>query len=128
MEEIDILIAEDDAVLREVYNKKFSLAGYKVRLAEDGEVALKLLQEKLPDIFILDINMPKVDGFGILEKYPRDRRTFPIILLTNYASDQSKEKGKELGADDYFVKSDMTIRSLVEMVDGLLKAKKFWKK
>lgn len=113
----DILIAEDDPVLRNLYIKKFSVAGYPIRAVEDGEQALKELGVRYPDILILDIHMPKMDGFAVLEKFPKDGRKFPVIMLTNFADEKSRAKGAELGADDYFIKKDMTIKSLLEMVD-----------
>lgn len=124
----DIVIAEDDAVLREVYQKKFSLSGYAIRLAQNGEEAVALIAQKMPDIAILDVHMPILDGFGVLEKFPRDKRAFPVIMLTNFGDEKSKTRGKELGADDYFVKSEMTIKSLLAMVEALLKAKQMWGK
>jgi DNA-binding response OmpR family regulator len=128
MEIADIIIAEDDAVLREVYQKKFTLSGYSIRLAQNGEEALALIMQKAPDIAILDVHMPILDGFGVLEKFPREKRTFPVIMLTNFGDEKNKARGKELGADDYFVKSEMTIKSLLTMVETLLKAKKMWGK
>lgn len=122
----DILIAEDDAVLREVYTKKFTLSGYEIRTAENGEEAIAEIQKKTPDILILDINMPILDGFGVLEKYPKEARSFPVIMLTNFGDEKNRERGEALGADDYFIKSEMTIRKLLEMVETLLKAKKYW--
>jgi DNA-binding response OmpR family regulator len=113
----DILVAEDDSVLRNLYVKKFSVSGYPIRAAEDGEQVIKELEARFPDVLILDIHMPKMDGFQVLEKYPPASRAFPVIMLTNFADERSKERGKELGADDYFVKKDMTIKSLLEMVD-----------
>ena len=113
----DILIAEDDAVLRNLYIKKFGLAGYSIRTAEDGEQALAALQERAPDILILDIHMPKLTGFQVLEKLQPSGRQFPVIMLSNFADEMSQLRAKELGADDYFVKKDMTIKSLVEMVE-----------
>lgn len=126
MANTDILIAEDDAVLREVYTKKFTLSGYTIRTAQNGEEAIAEIQKKEPDILILDINMPILDGFGVLAKYPKEGRTFPIIMLTNFGNDKNKARGEELGADDYFIKSEMTIRKLLEMVETLLKAKQYW--
>lgn len=126
MANVDILIAEDDAVLREVYTKKFTLSGYTIRTAQNGEEAIAEIQKKEPDILILDINMPILDGFGVLEKYPKKERRFPIIILTNFGDDKNKSRGEELGADDYFIKSEMTIRKLLEMVETLLKAKQYW--
>lgn len=113
----DILIAEDDPVLRNLYIKKFSVAGYPIRAVEDGEEALKELQVRYPDVLVLDIHMPKMDGFQVLEQFPSNVRKFPVVMLTNFADERSKERGRDLGADDYFIKKDMTIKSLLEMVD-----------
>ncbi len=115
----NILIAEDDAVLRSVYVKKFGTEGYETRVAEDGEMAIKMLREQAPDLMLCDIHMPKADGFQILKEFPRAGRTFPIIMLTNFDQGEFKLQAQQLGADDYFVKKDMTIRSLVEMVEKL---------
>lgn len=118
-----ILIAEDDAVLRSLYVKKFEIGGYTVRTAPDGEEAVKEVEKQAPDILILDIHMPKLDGFQVLEHFPKAKRNFPIILLTNFDQTDFKIKAGQLGADDYFVKKDMTIRSLLEMVERLLASK-----
>lgn len=117
MNKPDILIAEDDPVLRNLYVKKFTVEGYDIRAVEDGEQAIAALQDKSPHVLILDIHMPKVDGFQVLEQYPKNKRTFPVIMLTNFADEQSRERGKDLHADEYFIKKDMTIKSLLEMVD-----------
>ncbi|MDP7069138.1 MAG: response regulator [Candidatus Peribacteraceae bacterium] len=126
MTNADILIAEDDAVLREVYTKKFTLGGYTIRIAENGEKAVAEIQKKQPDILILDIKLPILDGFGVMERYPRESREFPVIMLTNFGDDKNRSRGEELGTDDYFIKSEMTIRKLLEMVETLLKAKQYW--
>jgi len=128
MEKANILVAEDDPVLREVYMKKFSISGYGIRAVQNGEEAIQAIEESTPDLVLLDINMPVIDGFGVLEKYPKEGRSFPVIMLTNFGDDRNKERGKELGADDYFIKSEMTMRKLLEMVEGLMKAKKYWDK
>lgn len=113
----DILIAEDDPVLRNLYVKKFSVAGFPIRAVEDGEQALAALKERYPQVLVLDIHMPKLDGFQVLEEYPKNQRPFPVIMLTNFADEKSRERGQDLGADEYFIKKDMTIKSLLEMVD-----------
>ena len=118
----DILIAEDDPVLRNLYVKKFSLNGFGVRTAEDGELTVSEITKKAPDLLLLDIHMPKMDGFQVMERFPKASRTFPIILLTNFDQTNFKIRAGELGADDYFVKKDMTIRSLLEMVQRLLES------
>src|SRR3989344_4165154 len=121
----DIIVAEDDSVLRNLYIKKFSVAGYPIRACEDGEAALTEIRTRPPQVLLLDIHMPKMDGFQVLEQLPRDQRNFPVVMLTNFADEKSRERGKELGADDYFIKKDMTIKSLLEMVE---KVQKDWKK
>lgn len=121
----NILIAEDDAVLRNLYIKKFSVAGFPIRAVENGEQAIKEIESQLPDILVLDIHMPVMDGFQVLEQYPQATRQFPVVMLTNFADERSKERGKELGADDYFIKKDMTIKSLLTMVERVYEE---WKK
>jgi len=117
----DIIFAEDDPVLREVFKKKFTLEGYSVRTAVDGDEAIAELEKKLPHALMLDINMPGTNGFAVMEKYPKEKRNFPIVILTNLADEHTKEKGEELGSDGFFIKSEMTIKTLIEMVDELLK-------
>ncbi len=122
---LDILIVEDDAVLRSLYIKKFATAGYTIRAAEDGEMALAEINKKSPDILVLDLHMPKMDGFQLLQQFPKKDRPFAVVILTNFADEQTRQKGKTLGADDFFVKKDMTIKSLLEMVQRVGKE---WKK
>lgn len=120
----NILIAEDDPVLRDVYVRKFgSSSDFSIRTAANGEEALKMIQEQSPDVLLLDLNMPIVDGFGVLEKYPtREKRPFKVIILTNFEDQQNRRRGEEFQVDDYFVKKEMTIKSLYEMVEKALGA------
>ncbi|MFH0851428.1 MAG: response regulator [Candidatus Peregrinibacteria bacterium] len=124
----NILIVEDDAVLREVYVKKFSIAGFKIRAVQDGQEAINEIEKEKPDIVILDLNMPVLDGFAVLERYPRASRSFPIVVLTNFGDTKNKERGISLGADDFFIKSEMTIKTLLEKVSTLMKAREMWGK
>lgn len=123
MSKATILVAEDDSVLRNLYEKKFVIEGYTVITAQDGEEAVRMLQDQSQHInlLLLDINMPKKDGFQVLQEFPKAKRGFPVIMLTNFDQGEFKLKAFELGADDYFVKKDMTMRTLVEMVRRLLK-------
>ena len=84
--------------------------------------------EVAPDIMIIDLNMPVVDGFAVLEKFPKEKRKFPIIVLTNFGNEENRDRALKLGANEYFIKNEMTIRSLLEMVENLLKAKEMWDK
>lgn len=122
----NILIGDDDVVLREVYNKKFTLSGYDIRTMTNGQEVLDALKEEEPDILILDIHMPIVDGFGVLQQIPKDQRKFPVIMLSNFGDEKSKTQASDLGANDFFVKSEMTIKTLIEKVDSLMEAKKMW--
>lgn len=126
MERPTILIAEDDTVLREIYLKKFTVAGYQVRTATNGQEAVDAAASAAPDLLLLDISMPVMDGYAVLKLLPRNQRKFPIIILTNFGDTTARKTCSELGADDFFVKSDMTIKSLLTMVENLLKAKKMW--
>ncbi|MDD5623607.1 MAG: response regulator [Candidatus Peribacteraceae bacterium] len=128
MSTANILIAEDDAVLREVYIKKFTLAGFKIRTAKNGEEVIQEIGKETPDLLILDLNMPVMDGFAVLERFPRASRNFPIIVLTNFGDSNNRQRGVDLGADDFFIKSEMTMKTLLEKVTTLLKAKEMWKK
>ena len=116
----NVLIAEDDPVLRNLYVKKFTVGGFTIRTAQNGEEAIQLVMEQPPDILVLDLHMPKIDGFGVLEKFPKETRSFPVIVLTNFDDQKYRDRSRELGADDYFVKKDMTIRSLLDMAERLL--------
>lgn len=121
MAQYKIIVAEDDTVLRDLYLRKFDKSVYDIRKAINGEEAIKLVNEQKPDLMLLDINMPVLDGFGVLEKFPKETRNFPIVLLTNFDDQANRDRGAKLGVDDYFVKKDMTIKSLLEMVHRLLK-------
>jgi len=124
----NILIAEDDAVLREVYVKKFSLSGFNIRTAENGQKAVELIEQEKPDLLVIDLNMPVMDGFSVLERFPRASRDFPILVLSNFGDTKNRERGLALGADDFFIKSEMTIKTLLDKVTSLMKSKQMWKK
>ena len=119
-----IIIAEDDTVLRDLYLRKFKTDQYDIRTAANGQEALDFIAQDPPNLILLDINMPVLDGFGVLEKMPREKRNFPIVMLTNFDDQANRDRGHALGVDDYFVKKDMTIKSLLDMVERLLGAQK----
>lgn len=118
-----ILLAEDDIQLVDMYNRKFELEGFDVRVAEDGEMALNALQDFKPDVILLDIMMPKVTGLEVLEELKKSSEydDVLIIMLTNLADEKTAEKIYELGATDYFVKAEMTPLEVANKVKELLK-------
>lgn len=124
-----VLIAEDDTTLRDIYTKKFTIAGYDIRTTSNGEEAFKEIEREQPGLLIVDINMPVVDGFELLKRIIEKGGPppYPVIMLTNFADENTRKRSMELGADGYFVKSEMTMRKLLETAETLMKARKFLK-
>lgn len=102
-----ILIVEDDEFLSGMYVTKFTLEGFLVHFALDGEAGLKKAKEEKPHMILLDILLPKKSGFEVLEALKSDAETkpIPVILLTNLSQESDIKRGKELGADDYLIKA-----------------------
>lgn len=121
-----ILLVEDDAMLLEMYTLKFKEGGFEIVTATDGEAGLALSKTENPDIILLDIMMPKMDGFAVLAEIKKDSKTasIPVLLLSNLGQKSDIEKGKELGADDYVVKASLTPAQVVEKVKSYLSKSK----
>ncbi len=117
-----ILIVEDDEFLANIYQTKFEIEGFKVILAPDGEIALKLAKSKLPEIILLDILLPKLDGFAVLRELKKQAETknIPIILLTNLGQKEDVQKGLNLGAVDYLIKAHFKPSETVDKVRKVL--------
>lgn len=118
-----ILLIEDDKMLSDMYAAKFTKAGHTVSQADNGAKGLKMAKDEKPDIVLLDIIMPKMDGFATLKGIRKDAniKDVPVILLTNLGQEEDIKKGKELGADDYYIKANHTPTEVVEKVEDLLK-------
>lgn len=110
-----IVLIEDEDILANMYKFKLEKAGYKVEVAKDGKEGVQLVKMHKPDLVLLDIIMPKKDGFMVLEEIKSDKSTknIPTYMLTNLGQEEDIIKGKELGAIGYFVKADMTPGELV---------------
>lgn len=118
-----ILLVDDDPLLVRMYQKKLENDGYEVATADDGDLALKKVDEFNPDLILLDIMMPKVNGYEVLKKLKANTQTknIPVIMLTNVgASDEDVEKGMELGAVAYLVKAGNRPVAVVEKVKEIL--------
>lgn len=119
-----VLIAEDEDDLREMYTMALSGKGFEVLKAINGIEALDWLEKRFEDIdlILLDIVMPGMDGFEALEKIKQDERfrKIPIIVSTNLDNDEDKAQAMDLGARDYFVKSQHTPSELVVEVETIL--------
>lgn len=120
-----ILLVEDDAILVEMYQAKFELEGHDVRVATNGEECLEVLKEHTPELILLDILMPKLNGFHVLKEIKKQPklRQIPVILLTNLGEaevDMNQELATALGVSDYLIKSRHTPDEVVEKVVRVL--------
>ncbi len=120
-----ILIVEDEQLLGDLLKQRFEKEGVQVFLARDGEEALNYLREKKPDLILLDIILPKVSGFEVLERMQIDSQfeRAPVIIASNLGQDSDLEKGKSLGAIQHFIKANFSIEDLVEYVKNFLAEK-----
>lgn len=118
-----VLLVEDDEMLHGMYSQKFKLEGYEVAMAYNGAEGVKLSETEKPDIILLDVIMPKMDGFVALKKIRKNPATAntPVILLTNLGQEEDVRKGRELGATDYFIKANHTPQDVVDKIKGILK-------
>jgi two-component system alkaline phosphatase synthesis response regulator PhoP len=117
-----VLVVDDEEYIQHILNFSFGAEGYEVITAADGEEALKKARHEKPDIIVLDIMMPKMDGYEACKKLKNDPQTrgIPVILLTAKGRDVDRKLGAEAGADDYVVKPFSPGR-LIERVDGMIK-------
>lgn len=120
---VHILLVEDDTFLANIYKTKFELEGFKVSVADNGEDGLADVKKKKPDIVLLDILLPKMDGFSVLKHIKDDAATqkTPVIFLTNLGQKEDVEKGLALGAVDYLIKAHFKPSETVEKVKKALK-------
>ncbi|OGH89789.1 MAG: hypothetical protein A2537_02305 [Candidatus Magasanikbacteria bacterium RIFOXYD2_FULL_36_9] len=121
-EKIHVLLVEDDVFLSGIYQKKFEMEGYKVSLADNGEKALLEVKKKKPNIVMLDILLPKLDGFAVLSKLKSDPevKDIPVILLTNLGQKDDVEKGLQMGAADYLIKAHFKPSEVVDKIKQVL--------
>ena len=117
-----VLIVEDDIFLGEIYQKKFEMEGFKVSMANNGEKGLADIKKKKPNIVLLDILLPKLDGFAVLEAAKADPATkdIPIILLTNLGQKDDVQRGLDEGAIDYLIKTHFKPSEVVDKVKKVL--------
>ncbi len=109
-----ILIVEDEDVLAKVLEEKFKKAGFSTKIATDGEDALDDIKNWKPDVILLDLMLPKKDGFEVLKGIEGDN--VPVIITSNLGDDESIKKGLKLGAVDYFVKSEHPVNEIIDKV------------
>lgn len=117
-----VLVVEDDALISEMVTKNLKLEGYRVETARDGEEGLKKVEEANPDLVLLDVLLPRLDGWEVLTRLRDDSRfrDIPIIMLTALSDERSKVQGLRGGADDYITKPFSALE-LMARVEAVLK-------
>lgn len=122
-----ILIVEDDPFLIDIYTTKLKDSGFSVEVAKEGESALRKLTEEKFDLLLLDIVLPQIDGWEILEKVKSQKskvkslENLKIVILSNLGQKEEVEKGLKLGATKYLIKAHHTPSEVVEEIKAVLK-------
>ncbi len=118
-----ILLVEDEPLLGNLLKQRLEKEGFEIVLARDGEEALAKLRESKPDLILLDIILPKISGFELLETLQADPQfeRAPVIVISNLGQESDVARGQALGAIQYFVKAKVSIEELVEHVKTFLR-------
>ncbi len=121
---IKVLLIEDEALLTQMYSKKFEEDGYDCRIAENGEEGVKMAKEIIPHIILCDIMMPIKDGLTTLKELKDDETTknIPVVMLTNLSENTYIEQALSIGAVSYLVKSQALPSEVVKKVKEVLTA------
>ncbi len=119
-----VLIVEDESTLNEAYQIILMNAGYDILSAFDGKEALKLVEETNPDVILLDLRMPVLDGIGFLKEYkPKKKDRAKVIVFSNYDMQKEIEEAYNLGADKYILKAWASPKELLKIVNDAIKSK-----
>jgi len=118
-----LLIIEDDEILLRALYILFHKSNYTIASAVNGDTGLKMAQRLKPDMILLDLLLPKMDGFDILEhlKSNSELKKIPVIVLSNLGSDSDIKRAKSLGAEDYFIKAKTDLSTLAKKIKIFLK-------
>lgn len=113
-----VLVVEDDRFLVKAYEAKLKGEGFDVAVAHDGVEAMDYLAKQKPGIVLLDLIMPRMDGFDVLEamKKQSDLKKIPVLILTNLGQEDDRKRGLEFGAVDYIVKADYSLAQIVDLI------------
>ena len=116
---VRILVVDDDRAVRESLRRSLSFNGYSVALAEDGVEALEMISADRPDGLVLDVMMPRLDGFELLKRMRlrSETKDIPVIFLSARAGEEAKVEGLKAGADDYLIKP-FSAKELLARVDA----------
>ena len=122
---IKILLVEDEKSIRDLYEIKLTKSGFEVTTAENGGKGLELAQKLLPDLILLDVMMPVMNGFEVLKNLREKTETanIPVIILSNYGEVDQVTNGFIVGATDYLIKAEHTPSDVVNIINETLKNK-----
>lgn len=123
MKKIRIGLVEDDSFLANMYETKLNLEGFEVKKALDGQEGIEMIKQEKPDVILLDILLPKMDGWEVLNALKKEEsvKDIPVILLTNLGQEEDVKKGLELGAVDYLIKAHFVPQEVIEKIKEVLK-------
>ena len=110
-----ILLVEDDETLSAVYQSRLELEGFDVKAVYNGEDALSATLEYHPDLILLDVMMPKISGFDVLDNTP-ETKDIRVVMLTALGQEKDRKRAEDLGVNEYLVKSQVVISDVVERV------------
>jgi two-component system, OmpR family, copper resistance phosphate regulon response regulator CusR len=117
-----ILVIEDEKPMAHAMELKLTRAGFDVATAGNGEEGLTTLHDHPVDLILMDLIMPKRDGFSVLEELKRTGNSVPVIVLSNLSQAEDEHRAKALGATDFFIKSNTPLATIVERVQSILHA------
>lgn len=122
MQSPNILVVEDDQFYGTIFQKKLSLAGYDVVLASDGAQGIAKAKEKRPDLILLDLIMPVMDGFETLKELRKDDtlKDIKVIVLSNLGQEADVEAARQYGITDFIVKSNLSVEEMLQVVQKAL--------
>jgi len=119
---LKILIVEDDGFLIQMYSSKLEMEGFEVMAVVDGEKALRVIKKECPDLILLDLLIPKKDGFEVLRELKQDKETkdIPVVVLSNLGQRDDINKCFKLGAEDYLIKAHFVPSEVITKIKSLL--------
>jgi DNA-binding response OmpR family regulator len=115
-----ILIVDDERAIAHALELKLGIAGYETATASNGQSALDYLTKEKVDLILLDLIMPKMDGFSVLEALNQNNDKTPVIVLSNLSQEGDEKRAKDLGAKEFFVKSNITVTEVIDYVKKII--------
>lgn len=117
-----ILFVEDDPLIVKIYATRLTADGHQVLSADNGEEGLKIAESQNPDLVVLDVMMPKMDGFAVLTRIRENPqlKQIPVLLYSNLAQEDEINRGKQLGATEFIIKANLSPTEMVAKIKQYL--------